>query len=210
MNDPVGTRTFNRRPAAGAAPAPMRVRDDIILACRDAVENSYKRTVRRIWLPVMRFRTGAELGEGFQWGRNIRIRGARIGRYVFVGSDFTAWGPVSIGDLTMISTRVSIVGDDHVHDDSSTPMRINFPNAPRPTTIIEADCWIGHGAIIKEGTRIGRGAIVAAGAIVTKDVDAYAIAAGVPARKIRERFDQDGKMNCDRLMYGQAMTAVTA
>lgn len=53
------------------------------------------------------------------------------------------------------------------------------------------DVWIGHGAIVLPGRSIGIGAVVAAGAIVTKDVPAYAIVAGNPARTIRQRFDDD-------------------
>jgi acetyltransferase-like isoleucine patch superfamily enzyme len=55
-------------------------------------------------------------------------------------------------------------------------------------TVIEADVWIGYGAIIMAGIPIGRGAIVAAGAVVTQDVPPYEIWGGVPARKIRDRF----------------------
>jgi phosphonate metabolism protein (transferase hexapeptide repeat family) len=50
------------------------------------------------------------------------------------------------------------------------------------------DVWIGHGAIILPGRNVGNGAVIAAGAIVTKDVPAYAIVAGNPARVIRPRF----------------------
>ena len=51
------------------------------------------------------------------------------------------------------------------------------------------DVWIGHGAIVKPGVKIGHGAVVAAGAIVTRDVPAYAIVAGVPAKFMRWRFE---------------------
>jgi phosphonate metabolism protein (transferase hexapeptide repeat family) len=51
------------------------------------------------------------------------------------------------------------------------------------------DVWIGHGAIILPGRTIGTGAVIAAGAIVTKDVPAYTIVAGNPARPVRQRFD---------------------
>lgn len=58
------------------------------------------------------------------------------------------------------------------------------------TLVIEDDVWIGHYAVILPGCRfIGRGAIVGAGAIVTKDVPQYAIVAGNPARKLRDRYD---------------------
>jgi phosphonate metabolism protein (transferase hexapeptide repeat family) len=53
------------------------------------------------------------------------------------------------------------------------------------------DVWIGHGAIVLPGRGIGTGAVVAAGAVVTKDVPAYTIVAGNPARTIRRRFSED-------------------
>lgn len=53
--------------------------------------------------------------------------------------------------------------------------------------IIEDDVWLGAGAIILSGIRVGRGAVIAAGAVVTKDVPSHAIVAGVPARSIGER-----------------------
>lgn len=58
----------------------------------------------------------------------------------------------------------------------------------RDEVVIGHDAWIGHGAIIMPGIRIGHGAVVAAGAVVTKDVDPYAIVAGVPARFLKWRF----------------------
>ncbi|MEO9167166.1 MAG: DapH/DapD/GlmU-related protein, partial [Aestuariivirga sp.] len=50
------------------------------------------------------------------------------------------------------------------------------------------DVWIGHGAIIMPGVKIGHGAVVAAGAVVTKDVAAFEIVGGVPAKRIKWRF----------------------
>ncbi|WP_112311602.1 LbetaH domain-containing protein [Pseudogemmobacter bohemicus] len=64
-------------------------------------------------------------------------------------------------------------------------------------TVLGPDCWIGHGAIIKPEVTIGAGAIVASGAVVTKDVPAFAIVGGNPAKLIRMRFP-DGVI--DRLL----------
>ena len=58
-------------------------------------------------------------------------------------------------------------------------------------TALGADCWIGHGAIVKPELTVGIGAIVAAGAVVTKDVAPFVIVAGCPATPIRARFSQD-------------------
>lgn len=57
--------------------------------------------------------------------------------------------------------------------------------------IIGHDVWIGHGAVVLPGRRIGTGAVIGAGSVVTKDIPAYAIAVGNPARVIRQRFEPD-------------------
>lgn len=56
-------------------------------------------------------------------------------------------------------------------------------------TVLGADCWVGHGAIIKPEVTVGIGAIVAAGAVVTRNVDPFMIVAGCPAQPLRSRFD---------------------
>ena len=53
--------------------------------------------------------------------------------------------------------------------------------------MVEDDCWIGAGAMILDGVRIGRGCVIAAGAVVTRDMPAYSVVAGVPARVIKSR-----------------------
>jgi len=63
------------------------------------------------------------------------------------------------------------------------------------------DVWIGHGAIVLPGRNIGTGAVIAAGAIVTKDVPAYTIVAGNPARIVRRRFSEDVAGRLARLAW---------
>jgi phosphonate metabolism protein (transferase hexapeptide repeat family) len=72
-------------------------------------------------------------------------------------------------------------------DDAQDDPEFFSARAARRTTL-GADCWIGHGAIIKPETTIGIGAIVASGAVVTKDVSPFMIVAGCPATPIRARF----------------------
>lgn len=98
-------------------------------------------------------------------------------------------GPkVTLGRYVMFGPRVIIVGDDHVFDKAGTPTIFAGRPAEIRPTVIEDDAWVGAGSILMAGVTIGRGAIVAAGAVVTKDVPPYEIHGGVPARKIRDRF----------------------
>lgn len=97
-------------------------------------------------------------------------------------------GPgVELGRYVMFGPRVAIVGADHCFDRPGVPIIFSGRTQLVPT-IVEADAWIGYGAVIMVGVRIGHGAIVAAGAVLTKDVPPYEIWGGVPAKKIGERF----------------------
>ena len=72
-------------------------------------------------------------------------------------------------------------------------LRTNFaqiPYEPSQTVQIDHDVWIGDGAYIKGGVHIGTGAVVGAHAVVTRDVEPYAIVVGSPARPIRKRFEE--------------------
>lgn len=186
-----------------AVPPPMAVSDTVIEACRRQVEARGKARVRRLVLPLLRWRLRAtELGEGFHWSFSTAARGARIGRFASIGARSELSGPVSIGDLTMISTDVRIFGPDHVFDDPLIPMRFAFPSVPRAVTVIEADCWIGRGVLIREGVTIRRGTVVGAGAVVTRETTPYSVLAGVPARQLRLRFSPRDQERYDAMLYG--------
>ena len=106
-------------------------------------------------------------------------------------------GPkVELGRYVMLGPYVSIVGNDHVTSKPGVPVIFSGRPVPKPT-VIEDDAWIGFGAIIMAGVRIGRGAIIGAGSVVTKSVPPYEIHAGVPAHKIGERF----AVETDRLRH---------
>ena len=98
---------------------------------------------------------------------------------------------VELGRYVMLAPSVAVVGKDHVTSKPGVPIIFSGRPILKPT-VIEDDAWVGFGAIIMAGVKIGRGAIVGAGSVVTKDIPAYEIYAGVPARKIGERFADPG------------------
>ena len=114
-------------------------------------------------------------------GRYVRIRdGSGIGTHSRVyGAD--------IGRGVMIGPHVTILKQDHRFEDLGLYMG-KQGNTPADPPIIEDGAWIGERAIILRGRRIGRGAIVAAGAVVTRDVEPFSIVGGNPAKVIGSRL----------------------
>lgn len=89
-------------------------------------------------------------------------------------------GGAEFGPYTMIHTA------NHVMDDPDRPVTQQGWKVDRPVEI-GANCWIGMGVCILPGVRIGAGCVVGAGSVVVKDLDAYSVAVGNPARVIRSR-----------------------
>lgn len=109
------------------------------------------------------------------------------GAYVFIGRRCSVGPGVRLGRYTMLASEVAIVGDDHNWTDPAIPMQ--FAGRPEQRrTEIGADVWLGHGVTVLRGVAIGDGAIVAAGSVVTRDVPTREVWAGVPARRLRDRF----------------------
>lgn len=109
----------------------------------------------------------------------------RIGRWCRILDEFqcNAARSVAIGDYVLIAPRVFIADADHIVDPAGerTTLCAEFEIAP---VVIESDCWIGQNAVILRGVTVGHHSIVAANAVVTRDVPACSIVAGVPAQVI--------------------------
>jgi acetyltransferase-like isoleucine patch superfamily enzyme len=124
-----------------------------------------------------------------------------MGSYGYIGPGAEIPNFVKMGNYVMIGKDLLITGNDHLFNNVKKP--VIFSGRPKPKlTIIGDDVWIGSRATIIAGVVIGRGAIIATGAVVTRNVDPYSIVAGVPAKLIRMRFSFDEIVEHDKLLDG--------
>lgn len=143
------------------------------------------------------------------------IYGSRLNIAAFCSIAGAKMGNVSFGRYCAVGENVAIGQHEHptdwlttsrishvpgMHDwqnilSRDVPERKSFARTPfggsNPETTVGNDVWIGYGAYIRAGVTIGNGAIVAARSVVTKDVPAYSIVAGTPAKVVRMRFPND-------------------
>jgi maltose O-acetyltransferase len=158
--------------------------------------------IMHVLFSLPRYRTLNALKAGF-----LRLNGARIGaRPVFypgvwltpgrgltVGDDvdfaldvlIESSGSVSIGDRVLIGYRTQIFSMNHIVPPADADI-FSAGREARPT-VIEDDVWLGANCIVLPGVRIGAGAVIGAGSVVTRDIPPRVIAAGNPARVIRPR-----------------------
>ena len=114
------------------------------------------------------------------WGNNIII-----GDYTQINPNTSIYGRVKIGKYVMIAPNCMIAGGNHSYNDTSVPMR--FQSGTCKGIVIDDDVWIGANCVILDGVRIGRGSVIGAGSVVTKDIEEYSIAVGNPCKVIKKR-----------------------
>ncbi len=107
-----------------------------------------------------------------------------IGDHTRVGLHNTIIGPVKIGNHVNLAQGITITALNHNFSDAEK--RIDEQGVCTTPVVLEDDIWIGANAVILPGVTIGQHSVVAAGAIVTKDVPPHSLVAGVPAKVIRQ------------------------
>lgn len=134
---------------------------------------------------IIRLGRGCEIQDGAKletWGGTIELQeNSFVGPYVVIYGH----GGVRIGKDCLISMHCRILSSNHTTPPVGIPIR-SMPDVLQPT-VIEDDVWLGAGSTVLAGVRLHQGAIIGAGAVVTHDIPANAIAVGVPARVIRYR-----------------------
>lgn len=127
-----------------------------------------------------------------------------FGNQVQFGPNCLIQCDIKFGNSILMASNVAFVGkDDHITNVSGQTIW-NSGRGDSQKTFVGNDVWIGHGAIIIAGVKIGDGAIVAAGSVVTKDVEPCTIVGGNPARFIKNRFNtEEDKLKHLQYLKGQ-------
>ncbi|HAQ0365807.1 acyltransferase [Enterococcus faecium] len=134
----------------------------------------------------------------------------KIGDNVYIGKYCTLQADMIIGNNIEIANNVGLIGKyDHDYSKIGTAIKdapwigdkdYDFKGVGQ-RIVIEDDVWIGYGSIVFTGVTVHRGAILAAGSVVTHDVPAYAIVGGNPARVIGSRFTNEEIMKHEAMLY---------
>ena len=127
-----------------------------------------------------------------------------LGDHVGIGWGCIFQADTEIGNKVLIASNVAFVNsDDHQFDQIGKTIW-DSGRGDKYKIIVEDDVWIGHGVIILSPVRVGRGAIVAAGSVVVKDVPRYAIVGGTPAKFIKMRFTPEEIKEHERILVSQS------
>ena len=113
-----------------------------------------------------------------------------IGNDVGIGFDCQFMADTEIGNRVLIASNVAFLNsDEHMYDIVGKTIWTS-PKGYKHKLVVKDDVWIGHGAILLAPACVNQGAIVSAGSVVTKDVPAYSIVGGNPAKVIKMRFTE--------------------
>ncbi|MCG3203042.1 MAG: 2,3,4,5-tetrahydropyridine-2,6-dicarboxylate N-acetyltransferase [Gammaproteobacteria bacterium] len=151
-----------------------------------------------VYRPIIRYRL-KKSGKRFRLGYGSEIINPH---YFDIGDDFftgphcyfvtNEWSPVTIGAKVMCGPHVKIIGGNHdTHFTGGHVAEKKTPREIREDIVIEDGVWVGAGAVILSGTRIGEGAVIGAMAVVNHYVPPYVIATGNPAKTFVRRFPSD-------------------
>jgi acetyltransferase-like isoleucine patch superfamily enzyme len=182
---------------------------EVINSFRELVALMLRSTLARRRHPHVYFGHNVAVGKDCHFGANVRIyfnirlSSVEIGDYSYVGGG-SYIQHAKIGKFCSIGPDVRIGLGVHPLDHVSTYPGFYSTNASGSVpftkdTIVEEnvricignDVWIGAKTLIMDGVSIGHGAVIGAGSVVTKNVAPYTVVAGVPARELRKRFDED-------------------
>eukprot|EP01136_Pigoraptor_vietnamica_P036995 Opistho-1_new@104329 len=122
---------------------------------------------------------------------NNGVGPVHIGHHTRIGIGNVIIGPVTIGNNVILAQNIVMSGLNHTYTDISKP--IDWQPTTTATITVEDDCWIAANAVITAGVTIGKHSVVAGGAVVTKNVPAFSVVAGNPAKVIKLYNPESGE-----------------
>ena len=149
-----------------------------------------------------KFRNGILFNFLYPWvkiGKNVHCqfstkflapsKNIKIGSNVGIGFNCIFLCEIIVGNKVLIASNVSFLSKDDHNFDKKGKTIWDSGRGDKFKIIVEDDVWIGQGAIILAPCKIGRGSVIAAGSVITKDVEPYSIFVGVPGRCVKKRFN---------------------
>lgn len=148
-------------------------------------------------------------GNNFQLGSNPIINSPTMieaGDNVSIGPNvvlYAIYKKIIFGNNILLGPNVTMVNGDHSIRKIGVPIIDNHEKLPGDDAdiIIEDEVWIGANVTVLKGVTIGRGSVIAAGAVVVKSIPPYTIAGGVPAKVLRTRFSIDEVLQHEEILY---------
>lgn len=156
-------------------------------------------------------RADTYVGAFTEFGREVEVQAATFGRYCEIGPGSligatghpTSWLSVSAFQYKKAAWGWHPSADDNQVIDPEAGGRQSFRSVAGDVATIGNDVWLGANVVVLRGVTIGDGCIVAANAVVTKDIPPYSIAGGIPARVIRPRVEDDVRAELTALRWWQ-------
>lgn len=181
----------------------------------------YLKGIRSLYQRKVKWRH-YKIAAGFHAGIRVRLwakESLQIGKNFYIGRDSFIETDCIIGDNVIVANKVGIVGRyDHNFQQTGVPIRLASSIRDNDyawkgkglITRIGHDVWIGYGAVIVGGVTIKEGAIIAAGSVVVKDVEAFCIYGGNPAKKIGERFSSKAELDLHKKIISERYPNIVA
>lgn len=182
-----------------------------VLSCIGKICDIFRKIQRKVYCEIQKSRF-AQCGKRVSIGSrtSFSYKNMYVGNNVSIGGNsmfLCTRAKIVIGDHVMFGPHVNVITGGHRTDLFGRYMDEIKNSEKRDIddrdVMFEGDNWVGTGSVILKGVTIGKGAVIGAGSVVTRDVPAYAIAVGNPARVIKYRFTPEDIEAHEKELYGK-------
>lgn len=159
------------------------------------------KTLNKLVIAPLKICSCKSHGKEIVIGRRVRAIGwenISLGNHISIGQDslfMCSRANIHIGDHVMFGPQVTCITGGHRTDVLGRYMDMVGNNEKRPEDdrdiVFKGDNWVGSNVTVLRGVTVGEGSVIAAGAVVTKDVPPYSIVGGIPAKVIKKRFSKE-------------------